>query len=133
MIRADTLFRPATVQILAALLLFAFLAGYVVPNVIRYPWHSIVFVVILIGLASATGVGERIAERVQASRHPVARRSVAMARTLARIVNGHAPYHEGRWWIVRTLVQAVFYSAVFAATLAVITAIGFVFTQMDGK
>lgn len=120
-------------QVVAALVLAALLLGVVVPNVIRYPWHSIVFVVILVGLASATGAGEWLLERMQSSRHPIARRAVAIARTLARIVNGHAPYHAGRWWIARTLVQVLFYCAVFGATLAVITAIGYVFTQMDGK
>ena len=120
-------------RIIAAIVLLAFIAGYVVPNIVRYPWHSIMFVVILAGLASATGAGERLVAAVQASRHPVARRCVATSRTLVRIINGHTPYHEGRWWIVRSVVQALFYCAVFGATLAVITAIGYVFTQMDGK
>ena len=121
-----------TLQLLAAIVLLVFLVGYVVPQVVRYPWHSIVFVVIVIGLASATGAGGWLAGRIKDSRHPAARRCVALCRTLVAIVNGAPPYNAGRWWIVRTLVQSAFYAAVFAATLAVIVAIGFVFTQIDG-
>jgi len=125
--------RPSALQLLVAILLLVFVAGYVVPNIVRYPWHAIVFVVIAIGLASATGAGEWLIERVKASRHPAARRCLAMSRTLVAVINGVPPYNAGRWWIVRTLVQTVFYAMVFAASLAVIVAIGFVFTQMDGK
>lgn len=120
-------------QLVAAIVLLVFLAGYVVPNIVRYPWHSIVFTVIIVGLASATGAGEWLIGRVKASRHPAARRCVTVCSTTLAIVNGTPPYNAGRWWIVRTLVQTAFYVAVFAATLAVIVAIGFVFTQMDSQ
>jgi hypothetical protein len=117
--------------LVAAILLLVFLAGYVVPNIIRYPFHTLVLVVIAIALAVAAGAGEALMDRLQMSRHPAARRCHAAYRTLAAILEGVPPYSAGRWWIVRTLLQSVFYAAVFGATLSAIVGIGFLFTRMN--
>ena len=116
---------------IVAILLLVFFVGYVVPNIIRYPWHTLVFLAVAIGLAAAMGAGERLMARLKASQHPAARHYLALHRTLFAILEGVPPYNLRRWWIARTLVQCVFYAAVFAATLAVIVAMGFVFTRLD--
>ena len=47
-------------QILIAILILVLLIAYVVPNIMRYPWHTLVFVAVGIGLTLAMGGGERL-------------------------------------------------------------------------
>ena len=122
---------PSVLYLVAAILLLVFLVGYVAPNIIRYPFHTLVFVVIAIALAVTAGAGEGLMDRLKASRHPAARRCHTAYRTLVAILDGVPPYSAGRWWVVRTLLQSAFYAAVFGATLAAIVGIGFLFTRMD--
>lgn len=118
-------------QILIAILVLAFLLGYVVPNIIRYPWHALVFVVVGIGLILAMGGADWVMARLKASQHPAARRYLAAHATFFAILKGAEPYNAGRWWLVRTLVQSVFWIAAFAAGLALIVAMGGVFHWLD--
>jgi hypothetical protein len=114
-----------------AILILIFVVGYVVPNIFRYPWHTLVFVVVGIGLIVLMGGGERLMARLKASEHPAARRYLTAHTTFLAIVEGVPPYDAGRWWIVRTLAQGLFYAVVFAAVLALLVAMGFVFTRLD--
>jgi hypothetical protein len=120
-------------QIVIALLLLAFLLGYVVPNIIRYPLHALVFLVVGAGLVYLSGGGERLMARLKASSHPVARRYLVAHTLFFSILQGVPPYNAGRWWLVRTLVQGVFWVAALALALAVIVATGGVFHWLDTK
>lgn len=94
-------------QFIIAILVLIFLAAYVIPNIFRYPWHTLVFVVVGIGLSLAVGGGDRLMARLKASEHPAARRYLAAHATFFAILEGAPPYNAGRWWIVRTLAQGV--------------------------
>lgn len=116
----------------AAIVLLALLLAFLVPGMIRHPWHAVVAVVIGVGLASATGACDWLMDRAKSSRHPLVRRWMDIQRKLIAVVNGAPPFNAGRWWIARALLHAAFYCAVLGATLATIVAIGKVFTQMGG-
>lgn len=118
-------------RLLAGILLLAFLVGYVAPNIIRYPLHTLVFVAVGAGLVYLSGGGDRVMTRLKASEHPAARRYVAAHATFFAILEGVPPYNAGRWWLARTLVQGVFWVVALAAALAVIVAIGGVFLWLD--
>jgi len=118
-------------QILIAILLLVFLAGYVVPNIIRYPWHALVFVAVGIGLTLVMGGGDWLMARLKASQHPAARRYLAVHATFFAIVEGAPPYDAARWWIVRTLVQGGFWIVILAIALALIVAMGGAFHWLD--
>src|SRR5262245_60020321 len=94
-------------QYIIAILRLIFLVGYVIPNIVRYPWHTLVFVVVGIGLTAALGGGEKLMAWLKASEHPGARRCVAAHGTLSALFEGVAPYDQRRWWLARTLVQLV--------------------------
>ena len=118
-------------QYLIAILVLVFLVGYVIPNIIRYPWHTLVFVVVGVGLTAALGGGEKLMARLRASGHPAARRYLAVHGTLFDIFEGVPPYNRGRWWLVRTLVQLVLGGVLLAAALAVLVAMGAAFNWLD--
>ena len=118
-------------QILIAVLVLAFLIAYVVPNIIRYPWHTLVFVAVGIGLALASGGGDRLLARLKASEHPAAQRYLAAHTTFFAILKGAPPYNAGRWWLVRTLAQGAFWIVILAAGLTLIVAMGGVFQWLD--
>ena len=117
--------------IIIGVLLLLFFALYVVPNIIRYPWHTLVFVVAAAALSLATGAGNRLIARLNASTHPAARRFAASCATFTAIVHGVPPYKEARWWIARTLAQALYWGVALTMALAVLVALGAVFVWLD--
>jgi hypothetical protein len=119
------------VRSLIGVLVLAFLAGYVIPNAIRYPWHTIVFVAAALGISAMAGAGERVMSRLRASAHPAARRSLAMHAGFFALLHGVPPYDSGRWWLARTVVQALFWMVMLAAALVVLVAMGYVFHWID--
>ena len=116
--------------VLSGLLVLAILV-YVAINVVRYPWHTLVFVLAATALGLAAGAGNRVWSWLSASPHPVARGFVAGCAGLNAIVQGVPPYNAGRWWIVRTLVQIVYWAIMLTLALAVLAALGGVFVWLD--
>jgi hypothetical protein len=116
--------------VLSALVVLAILA-YVAINVVRYPWHTLVFVLAAIALSIAAGAGSRVMAWLAASPHPAARRLVAGCTGLNAIVQGAPPYNEGRWWVVRSLVQFVYWAIMLVLGIAVLAALGGVFVWLD--
>lgn len=119
------------VRSLIGILFLAILAGYVIPNAVRYPWHTIVFVAAAIGLSAMSGAGERVMSRLKASAHPAARRYLALHAGFFALLQGVPPYDSGRWWLPRTAVQALFWGVALAAVLVVMVAMGYVFHWID--
>ena len=119
------------IQLVLGILLLLFLVLYVVPNIIRYPWHTLVFIVAAIAVSFVAGGGTRLLAWMNASPHPGARRLAAAYATFSELVHGFPPYNEGRWWIARTLAQAVYGVVALAAALALLAALGGVFVWLD--
>lgn len=118
-------------RLILGIVLLLFLALYVIPNIIRYPWHTLAFAVVGIALSLAAGGGNWLLARMNASPHPAARRLAAAYTTFTDLVHGVPPYNEGKWWIARTLAQGVYWAVVLAAALAVLVALGGVFVWLD--
>jgi len=116
---------------LLAVLLLAFLLLYVVPNIARHPWHTAAFVVAGCALVAAAGGSRRFLSWLNASPHPAARRIAAAHAFVTALVRGEPPYGAGRWWIARSLAQAVYWMVVLGAVLAVLVALGAAFTWLD--
>ena len=116
--------------VLSALIVLAILA-YVAINVVRYPWHALVFVLAAIALSIAAGAGGRLMTWLGASPHPAARFVVAGCTGLNAIVHGDPPYNEARWWVVRSLVQLVYWAIMLVLGIAVLAALGGVFVWLD--
>ena len=115
------------VRLILALLILAFLAL----NIIRYPWHTLVFVVFGVALSLLAGGGGRLKALLDASPHPAVRRAMAACATFTTLVHGVPPYNEGRWWVVRTLAQTVYWAVMLVAAAAVLVALGGVFVWLD--
>ena len=105
--------------------------GYIGVNIVRYPWHTLVFVGAAIALSYAAGGGSRLMAHLNASPHPAARRFVAGCAELSAIVKGVPPYNKARWWIARSLVQFVYWVVMAAMILAVLAALGGIFVWLD--
>jgi hypothetical protein len=116
---------------LIGILVLAFMAGYVIPNAIRHPWHTIVFVAAALGISAMAGAGERMMLRLRASTHPAARRSLAVHSGFFALLHGVPPYDSARWWLARTVVQGLFWMVMLAAALVVMVAMGHVFHWID--
>jgi hypothetical protein len=121
------------IRSLIGILLVAFLAGYVIPNAIRYPWHTIVFLTAAAGLSAMAGAGERLMSWLKASPRPAARRYLALHAGFFGLLHGVPPYDSGRWWLPRTAVQALFWTITLAAALTVMVAMGYVFHWIDAR
>ena len=104
---------------------------YVGVNIVRYPWHALVFLAAVVGLGLATGAGARVKARLNASQNPAAQRLVSGWAALNAIVKGDPPYNEARWWLPRTLVQLAYWAVMLAMVLAVLVALGGVFVWLD--
>ena len=118
-------------QLILAILLLVFLVGYVVPNVFAYPWQSLVLVVAAVVVTAVADGGERLMARLRASERPAVRRYLAAHDRFLAIFHGVPPFDAGRWWMVRTLVQGVFWVVMLAAALAVLVALGGVLNWVD--
>ena len=120
-------------QLVLAVVFLIFLAGYVIPNILVYPWQSLTLIVACIGVTMVADGGERVMGRLRASQHPALRRYLSAHDKFFAIFNGVPPYNEGRWWLRRTLVQGVFWVVMLAAALAVLVALGAVLEWIDPK
>ena len=120
-------------QLVLAVVFLIFLAGYVIPNILVYPWQSLVLIVACIGITVVADGGERVMGRLRASQHPAVRRCLSVHDTLFAIFNGVPPYNEGRWWLVRTLVQGVLWVVILSVAIAVLVALGAVLHWIDTK
>ncbi len=118
-------------RLILGILLLLVLVLYVFPNIIRYPWHTLAFIVVGITLSLAAGGGSRLLAWMNASPHPAVRRLAAAYTTFTDLVHGAPPYNEGKLWIARTLAQGVFWTVMLAAALAVLVALGGVFVWLD--
>ena len=118
-------------QLILGIVLLLFLVLYVIPNIFRYPWHALAFIVAGIALSVVAGGGTRLLAWMNASTHPAVRRVVAAYTAFTNLVHGVPPYNEGKWWIARSLAQAVFWIVMLAAALAVLVALGGVFVWLD--
>ena len=111
-------------QLVLAVVFLIFIVGYVIPNILVYPWQSLVLIVACIGITVVADGGERVMGRLRASQHPALRRYLSAHDKFFAIFNGVPPYNEGRWWLRRTLVQGVFWVVALPLMFAVLVALG---------